>query len=132
MEHALLKKPIVAVLLAIYLAFIADITLLHFQGEPGVNLAPFRAIAHDVKEGGRNFVVNILGNLVVFLPLGFAIPVLGGRATRAWHVAVAGALLSAGVELAQYGLGRRVADIDDVFMNTTGSVVGYAISRLRR
>ena len=130
-----MKKLAVAVSLAIYLAFIADITLLHFPGEPGVNLVPFSMIIKDVKEGGRNFVVNILGNLVVFLPLGFAMPILGGRATRAWHVALTGALLSAGIELAQYELGRRVADIDDVLMNTTGAAVGYAIfviSRLRR
>ncbi len=130
-----MKKLAVAVLLTIYFAFIADITLLHFQGEPGVNLVPFSMIVTDVKEGGRNFIVNILGNLVVFLPLGFAMPILGGRATRAWHVALTGALLSAGIELAQYELGRRVADIDDVLMNTTGAAVGYAIhaiSRVRR
>ena len=120
--------PAVLVLLAIYLGFILDITLLHFQGKPGVNLVPFQAIIRDVREGGRNFVVNVLGNLGVFVPLGLAIPILRERPTRAWHVALIGFVLSLGIELAQYALGRRVADIDDVLMNTTGAVLGYAAS----
>jgi glycopeptide antibiotics resistance protein len=122
----LLRKTVVGVLLLSYLAFVAYITLVEFQGDPGVNLVPFRQIMVDVHEGGRNFVVNILGNLGLFVPVGLALPLLRSRPTRAWHAGLVAMALSLAIELAQFALGKRVADIDDVLMNTVGGVIGFA------
>jgi len=120
-----LRKPIVGVLLFAYLAFVAYLTLVGFQGDPGVNLVPFRQMENDIRDGGRNFVVNFLGNLGLFIPVGLALPVLRARPTRVWQVAIICFSLSLIIELSQYALGRRVADIDDVLMNTVGGVAGF-------
>ena len=122
-----MRKRIVAALLLAYLVFVADLTLLQFQGDPGINLVPFRQIGDDIREGGRNFVVNFLGNIGVFMPLGLALPLIRTRPTRARDVAVIAFILSLSIELAQYALGRRVADVDDVIMNTSGAVLGFAV-----
>ena len=34
------------------------------------------------------------------------------------------------IEVVQYGSGRRVADVDDLILNTAGGVLGYCILRL--
>ena len=90
---------------------------------------PFRSIAYDLRKGGRDLQVNFLGNIVAFMPLGILIPLNRLRPTTAWHVATWSALLSAGIEVVQYVSGRRVADVDDVLLNTCGGLIGYAFYR---
>jgi glycopeptide antibiotics resistance protein len=118
------------VLLVIYLLVLLWLTLLILPGDhPSPNLVPFRSIAYDLKKGGRDFQVNFLGNIVAFMPLGILIPLSRLRPTRAWQVAAWSAGLSAGIEVAQYVSGRRVADVDDVILNACGGLLGYAFYR---
>lgn len=69
---------------------------------------------------------NVLGNLAVFLPMGFFVPILKGPWTSAFRVALVCMILSLAIETLQYDSGRRVADIDDVLLNTLGGILGYA------
>lgn len=111
-----------------YLVFLLGLTLLILPtNRPPPNLIPFRSMQHDWRVGGWEFVVNFLGNLGAFLPFGLSLPILRARPTRAWHVALACASLSAAIEFAQYLSGRRVADVDDVLLNTTGGLLGYGL-----
>jgi glycopeptide antibiotics resistance protein len=121
-----------SVLLACYLALLLTLTLVLFRApEVGVepNLAPFRSIARDWHAGGRNFLVNIVGNVVAFLPLGFLLPLVLRRPTRAWQVALMAAALSATIEALQFASGRRTADVDDVLLNVMGGLAGYVAWR---
>jgi len=51
-------------------------------------------------------------------------------------ILLAGALLSTAIELGQLGLSElyafpiRIADVDDVILNTAGVLIGYALWRL--
>jgi glycopeptide antibiotics resistance protein len=120
-----------AALLVIYLLVLLWLTLLILPGDhPTPNLVPFSSIAYDLKKGGRDFQVNFLGNIVAFMPLGILIPLTRLRPTPAWHVAAWSAFLSAGIEVAQYFSGRRVADVDDVILNALGGLIGYAFYRV--
>jgi glycopeptide antibiotics resistance protein len=119
-----------AVLLVIYLLVLLWLTLLILPGDhPAPNLVPFRSIAYDLRKGGRDLQVNFLGNIVAFMPLGILIPLNRLRPTRAWQVAAWSAFLSAGIEVAQYFSGRRVADVDDVILNALGGLIGYTFYR---
>jgi glycopeptide antibiotics resistance protein len=62
----------------------------------------------------------------VFLPMGFFVPILSRPWTSAFRVALVCMILSLAIETLQYDSGRRVADIDDVLLNTLGGVLGYA------
>jgi len=52
-----------------------------------------------------------------------AIPALG----RWWRVALIALLVSTAIELTQLAVPDRSADIDDVIVNVTGALIGYAI-----
>lgn len=118
-------RAAVLLLISIYVAFILDLALLQFPSRnPGHNPFPFHSIIGDWKAGGREFVVNFVGNIVAFVPIGM-MPAL---ARRRWAGARRAALfcltLSAIIEVAQYITGRRTADVDDLILNTLGGVLG--------
>jgi glycopeptide antibiotics resistance protein len=117
--------------LALYLVVVLGLTLLAFpQDHPTPNLVPLRSMARDLQGQGYHFVINFLGNLGVFAPFGMLLPIVRRGKTTAGQVAWWGFLLSVGIELAQYGSGRRVADVDDVLLNVAGGLLGYAVCRI--
>jgi len=124
-------RKLAAAGLAVYLVLVLGLTLLAFpQDHPSPNLVPLRSMIRDLQGQGYPFVVNFLGNLGVFAPFGILLPVVRRGKTTAGQVARWGFLLSAGIELAQYGSGRRVADVDDVLLNVAGGLLGYVAVRV--
>lgn len=121
-----LRRPTAAALLVAYLLVLIDLTQFHFlKSHPAPNLTPFRSIARDMHAGSAGFLVNFVGNLVAFLPFGVLPPLVWPARSSAWRV-VAAAVLSGSIEVAQYASGRRTADVDDVILNVTGALTGYA------
>jgi glycopeptide antibiotics resistance protein len=120
------KRAIPAVLLGGYVLFILDVTLLRFA-HPGAdwNLVPFRSMAHDLRNGGEELVVNFVGNLAVFAQQGFLLGWNLGPRGSSVRVAAICLAFSGAIELLQYASGRRVADIDDVILNVAGGLFGY-------
>lgn len=75
-------------------------------------------------------LVNFLGNLVMFMPIGFFPALLFRRAT--WkRSALIGFGMSIFIEVAQYFIMRNSA-VDDVILNTAGAITGYLIFLLLR
>lgn len=137
-------------LLAVYTSGLLVLTLL-VQGRPGVrtNLAPFEdlqrlsalASRRGMLSNGFLFaVVGIAGNLAMFAVWAFlGWKFLGGKGRSPWRndidVLLAGVLFSVGIETVQLFLPTRAADINDIFWNVLGTVVGvagaHAASRVR-
>ncbi|AMV39070.1 VanZ family protein [Planctomyces sp. SH-PL62] len=118
------------VLLAVTLAF------KHPQYRPvaeRLSLTPFQSIGRDIPRGGRGLWLNIVGNIAVFAPLGVAFVALGSGRFRWRHAALAGLALSTAIEVIQFQSGRRFTDVDDVILNTFGTLLGFlAADSLRR
>ena len=93
-----------------------------------VNMIPFRSIARDLYRLDRDFVINFIGNLLGFIPLGFYLPFARTSRTSLGFVIAAGIGVSAFIEFLQYLSGERVCDIDDITLNTTSTVVGYELA----
>ena len=78
---------------------------------------------------------QIIGNFLLLLPLGVYGPVLSPGLRSLPAIVLVGAGLSTIIELGQlavataYGFPVRVADIDDVLLNTSGVLVGYLLWR---
>ena len=70
-------------------------------------------------------MVNFLGNLAAFVPMGWLLLGLLGRRRLALRVAGLSLVLSLIIEVLQGLSGRRVADVDDVILNTAGGLIGY-------
>ena len=70
--------------------------------------------------------INILGNIVMFVPLGAFLPILWPKLQKAWKAIPAGFLMITGVEICQLFTLRGRCDIDDVLLNMLGIILGYA------
>ncbi|HEX7122461.1 MAG TPA: VanZ family protein [Gemmatimonadaceae bacterium] len=75
---------------------------------------------------GEQGVADALTNLILFLPLGAALGLTGGRSR--WLI-VAGALLSGAIETTQLIIPGRDPSIGDLLFNTLGTAVGLVILR---
>ncbi len=70
--------------------------------------------------------VNLAGNVVMFIPLGFFLPLLWRGLRRYWLSLPVCAALIVAVEALQFMTGLGSADIDDFILNMLGAVLGYA------
>lgn len=73
--------------------------------------------------------VGYLLNIVLFLPLGILAPLLRGKQRTLLFAAGAGAAFSLLIEVSQL-LNNRSTDIDDLILNTTGAILGFALYRV--
>jgi len=96
-----------------------------------VNLVPFRVFQDNyyaITELNfwQPFIINFLGNICIFMPIGFMIPLLWNRFNRFWKVAFIGLSISLFIEITQLPQARS-SDIDDLWLNTVGSMLGYFV-----
>lgn len=75
----------------------------------------------DTKEVWH-YTTNLIGNILLFLPLPIALYVHGVR--EYFVILLTAFLVSFSIELIQYGLVIGVADIDDILLNFLGAVLG--------
>lgn len=85
-----------------------------------INLIPF---SREIQPVGYGL------NVVMFLPLGFLIPLIWQRLGKLRYILAAGCGFSVLIEVSQI-LSLRGTDVDDVMMNTLGAVLGFGIYRL--
>ncbi len=106
----------------------------------GVNLDPFELV-NDIRNGLASpgpwiadpGILQLLLNVLLFVPLGFFVRVLGGRGILV--AGLVGAALTLFIETTQltgvwglYPCAYRVFDVDDMITNTTGALVGSIIA----
>lgn len=131
-DPAMRRSLLALLLLALYLIVLLALTMTPHRRVPVqlVNLIPFRSIVAGIRRGGWLLNVNILGNIVAFVPLGVLVPAIGKRLSVPTAVLCASALVSVSIEVLQWLFARRVADIDDVILNVAGALVGYSCAML--
>ena len=91
----------------------------------GFNFIPFIGIINDTTEYLKNSILNI----ILFMPMGFLMPVLWKEYNSLKKIASSGLILSVSIELLQI-FTFRLTDIDDIITNTTGAIIGYFIFKL--
>ena len=70
---------------------------------------------------------NLLGNILLFIPLGFLLPLLVKRFRNIFLIVLVGFLLSVFYECTQLLTGIGIFDVDDMLLNTFGTLVGAVI-----
>jgi len=101
---------------------------LHYRG----NLVPFHEIEGYISairdSGSMHSLVNLLGNVIAFLPLGFMLPLpFSKRFQSLGKVVLLSFLFSLGLEVAQLVTSSGTFDVDDILLNTTGGALGYSV-----
>ena len=85
-----------------------------------INLIPF---------SNKIDIIGYLLNVVMFIPLGFFIPLIWKQLDKLSSSILAGAAFSILIELSQL-LSYRGTDIDDLITNTLGATIGYLIYKM--
>lgn len=100
-----------------------------FDSSHKINLIPGKIFIESINDNGNiyfdYFVLNFIGNVGIFIPIGFFVPLLW-RNINIKKAVLVGFCTSLFIELTQLIL-PRVTDIDDLWMNTLGAVIGYLI-----
>jgi glycopeptide antibiotics resistance protein len=93
-------------------------------GENEIQQLPFGEISSVVTHPGNiGDTLDVLGNVLLFLPLGAALAYATGLTLR--RATVAGALFSACIEMVQLVIPGRWTSVDDFMLNTCGTALGY-------
>jgi glycopeptide antibiotics resistance protein len=97
------------------------------------NVIPLRTIGIYLANLDSGFWLrNLVGNLVLLLPVGLVGPIVFLWMDRWWRVLLAAVALSLAIEVAQLWVPDRSADVDDLLLNVAGAILGYAILRVLR
>ena len=98
-----------------------------------LNIIPFRVFQEAWSMPEPKKIAQTVANVVMFVPLGFLLPVAFRKMRSFGKTTLSLALFSFAIEFTQYFTGRS-ADIDDLMLNTLGGILGYlfffAISKL--
>ena len=95
----------------------------HWQ-EYGINIIPLRTICSILKYGDLDMIlINLVANVLLFVPWGFGLPLLWKRFQSVWAVMAASLLLTLFIESSQLFIVRSV-DVDDIILNFLGGCCG--------
>ena len=134
-----MKKKVRVLDLLLYFIAVCYIVLLllilfrrvHFYRS--FNIIPFKSI-YEYLAGDdlvvRAFAVsNVLGNIVIFIPLGIYLTLFNHLAKRR-KIILSVFVFSMLVEVIQYTFKLGIGDIDDVILNVLGGAIGVSIYQL--
>lgn len=128
------RRDIAAILLGISVAVILWLTILSRSGQATtqVIIRPF----HELKNIGSLRLKDLttgrgqlVGNIVLFIPVGFLFPVVVNR--KKWYAVFAsGLVFSLLIECIQLVTKRGCFDLDDILFNVIGEMIGYGCFRV--
>lgn len=106
------------------------------QVKLSTNLVPFKSIYGDVyviihrtnKHLVPHSIINVLGNIVLFMPYGFFIPLLSKKFRHFLRFISLSMAILLSIETLQVLSLRGSFDIDDIILNLFGSAIGYLIA----
>lgn len=135
------RRLVTGILFLVY--FIVLFYFLFFSEEMGrtyserayhYNLVPFREIGRFIKYwrvlGMKAVLLNIVGNVVAFVPFGIFLPIFSTRSKMLWWATYYSFELSLFVELLQLITKVGSFDVDDLLLNTLGGMIGFLIYQL--
>lgn len=144
--RVVIRHEIILLFFVMYIASVLAITIspasiLGFNAgkAPIVNIVPvinsykyFISTLAEPDGIAKSYAIeNIIGNLLLFLPVGIFLPILNPKFKRLKNVLLLCFFCSLSIESIQYGLRQlgtyRTVDIDDVILNTIGGLLGWLI-----
>lgn len=124
----ILKREMI--LFWLFTIFSATLLARKETAEPKINLELFWTIQYAWKYHSRIHWFYIIGNIALFIPLGFLLSI-NGKAFRSCVLTVlVGCVLSVTIEATQLFMKIGLCEFDDVFHNTWGTLLGYCMFRL--
>lgn len=121
-EFVFYKEMLTLVFIIYILCLFQVVTMGDINITSGNNLVPFKEISRYAI-GGRLFVKNIIGNVIMFIPYGLFLSLYADvkKPTQAIFTVL---LASLSIETTQLLIGR-IFDIDDIILNVLGGTIGF-------
>lgn len=98
-----------------------------------VNLTPFKTIKnyiiYDNNLSDSIKYINVLGNVVLFIPFGFMYPILIDKNRKFLWIFLCSFIFSLSIELLQMMFRIGSLDVDDIILNVFGAIIGYCVFR---
>lgn len=98
------------------------------------NLIPFSEIGRYFRLRGifgfKLFFLNIIGNIVAFVPFGLCMPLMSQAYRNFWVIVLNGFCITACIETVQLMFKVGSFDIDDIILNVAGVVAGYGLYKI--
>ena len=118
-----------SIFFVIYLVYVVYIVFYSRQDYymSGMNLRLFSSYIEAWHHMERDYWVSLIANIILFIPLGFFLPLIFGLFRKLWLVCSVGIILSLLIEIIQYVTKHGIFDIDDIFNNIIGTIIGYGL-----
>ena len=125
-----IKRMVMGMLLVecIFIIYCSTVIYRETFSEPQYNFMPFWSY-QAIKDGDDMYIVENFLNVILFIPVGF-LACGFRRMNRWWRVALLGCIISCSIEGLQLWLQRGLCELDDVFHNALGAIVGYGLYRV--
>ena len=105
-----------------------DALQIDLNGNKVINYIPLVETIKMFKDDGMRFALyNVIGNIILFMPLGFFIPLLFNKKNKISYIVAYGAIISTAIEVIQLQQTYNITDIDDIIFNTLGAILGYLV-----
>lgn len=95
-----------------------------------MNLHLFSSYKEAYNKMAISLFRNIVLNILLFVPLGFLLPIYSDKLKKSYIVVLIGFLTTLIIELIQYITRIGIFEIDDIFNNTIGIIIGYTLFML--
>lgn len=96
------------------------------EGLGTANFTPFKTIKMYIDYAHKlNSVENLAGNILVFVPLGFLLPIVSDEMRSLLAVMLNAFVFVLGIEMFQLFSAFGAFDVDDILLNCLGAALGY-------
>ena len=125
------KEILCGLALSIYMVFLLGGTVLNREiGEEYlIEWIPFWSYYDLLSEWSKPMAVQILYNVLVFIPWGILLPEIVSAKRKLRFVVLSAVGISLVIEVTQLVFKLGLFEFDDVFHNTLGTVIGYGVWR---
>lgn len=120
----------IGLICSIFLIIFATILFVPITFQPEeyiLNIKPFNWVGNI--DSFQQFVVEKVPNIVLFVPLGFFIPIVLKNKRKLYKTTLIALGITFSVEFVQYFIGRS-SDIDDIITNLLGAIIGYTVFKV--
>lgn len=121
----------IGLICSIFLIIFATILFVPITFHPEeyiLNIKPFNWIG-NIEDNFQQIVVEKVPNIMLFIPLGFFIPIVLKNKRKLWKTILIALGITFSVEFVQYFIGRS-SDIDDIITNILGAIIGYLVFKV--
>lgn len=102
------------------------------------NVIPFKTIIDLLVKAPGGILLQIGGNVLLFMPMGFFLPLIFKKISSCRKILLVSFICSLSIELTQlaislmYGFTYKYCDIDDIILNTLGGLLGFLILKINQ